>query len=120
MEKTKDKEEVVQTTYDFNCLSCNMNEKAHYKGTNPPFSRNVVLKYRSYIMKDPFSPPGKGEILVLGSDCQLCEKQVCLSKTCSVFYGKTYCLDCVHKSLDKFPVEIRSKLNSTETLVPET
>ncbi|VVC94830.1 unnamed protein product [Leptidea sinapis] len=55
-QKTKEEDLVV---YDFICTSCNLTEKAHYKGTNPPFSRNISLKYPSYIMKDPFSPPGK-------------------------------------------------------------
>lgn len=91
MEEAKPKEEPV--VYDFQCISCELNEKAHYKGSCPPFSRNILLKYPSYVMKDPFSPPGKGEILVLGSDCSVCEKPVCINKECSFFYSKTYCLD---------------------------
>lgn len=109
-EKSKSQEEPVHIIYDFKCSSCNMNEKAHYKGTNPPFSRNIVLKYPSYIMKDPFSPPGKGEILVLGSDCALCDRTVCVNKECSLFYTKIYCLECANKNIDKFPVEIRTKV----------
>lgn len=109
MEDTK-KEEPVHIVYDFQCSACGINEKAHYKGTNPPFSRNMVLKYPSYIMKDPFSPPGKGEILVLGADCSLCDKTVCIKKECSLFYNKSYCLDCVHENIDKFPAQIKIRL----------
>ena len=110
MEATTPKEEPEHIVYDFKCTSCGIDEKPHYKGTNPPFSRNIVLKYPSYVMKDPFSPPGKGEILVLGSDCVNCEQNVCISKECSLFYKKMYCLDCANKLLETFPVEIKSKI----------
>lgn len=109
-QKEKPTEESVQVLHEFKCSSCNINEKAHYKGTNPPFSRNIVLKYPSYVMKDPFSPPGKGEILVLGADCNICEKSVCISKNCSIFYHKTYCLDCAYQNVDSFPIEIKNKV----------
>lgn len=113
MDKTQSKEskdESAPETYNFKCTACGMTEEAHYKGTNPPFSRKIELKHPSYVMKDPFSPPGKGEILVLGGDCDLCQKPVCISKQCSMFYLKTYCLECVRSSLDKFPPELTSKL----------
>lgn len=110
MAELKPKEDSVPVVHDFKCSSCNINEKAHYKGTSPPFSRNIDLKYPSYIMKDPFSPPGKGEILILGADCASCDKTVCVNKKCSLFYLKTYCLDCAQRSIEKFPVEIRNKV----------
>ncbi|CAG9789150.1 unnamed protein product [Diatraea saccharalis] len=109
--------EVTQVEYDFKCASCNLNEKAHYKGTTPPFSRNVILKYSSYVMKDPFSPPGKGEIIVLGADCAICKKTVCISKECSLFYSKLFCLSCVYDSIDKFPVEIKSKVMQVKNAI---
>lgn len=108
--EVKIKEEPVQIVYDFICSNCDLEEKAHYKGIKPPFSRNIVLRYPSYVMKDPFSPPGKGEILVLGSDCALCDKPVCISRECSVFYLKTYCLDCANKNIETLPLEIRSRI----------
>ncbi|KOB73456.1 hypothetical protein OBRU01_10720, partial [Operophtera brumata] len=107
LEDSKTKEEAVQIVYDFKCSNCNLNEKAHYKGQKPPFSRNIVLRHPSYVMKDPFSPPGKGEILVIGSDCAICDKPVCISKDCSLFYIKSYCLDCANKHYETFPVEIK-------------
>lgn len=103
-------EDATPVLHNFICSSCSMVEKVHYKGSTPPFSRNIVLKYPSYVMKDPFSPPGKGEILILGSDCASCEKPVCISKECSIFYLKTYCLDCALRDVDSFPIEIRLKL----------
>ncbi|KPJ18089.1 UPF0595 protein CG11755 [Papilio machaon] len=106
--------EEKELVYDFNCVSCNLNEKAHYKGTKPPFSRNIILKYPSYVMKDPFSPPGKGEVLMLGADCAICDKPVCISKECSIFYMKLFCINCAKQSLEKFPVEIQSKINSNK------
>lgn len=111
MQDSKHKEDTAPVVYNFQCVNCNMNEKANYKGIKPPFSRNIVLKYPSYVMKDPFSPPGTGEILVLGADCAMCNKSVCINKDCSLFYQKTYCLDCVNNSLDKFPAEVCNKIS---------
>ncbi|XP_061721534.1 cysteine-rich DPF motif domain-containing protein 1 [Cydia pomonella] len=108
MGDSKPKEEPI--LYEFACSSCNLAETADYKGTSPPFSRNIDLKYPSYVMKDPFSPPGKGEILVLGADCVKCNKPVCIGKDCSLFYLKMYCLDCAQNSAEEFPVEIKSKI----------
>ncbi|KAJ0173739.1 hypothetical protein K1T71_010888 [Dendrolimus kikuchii] len=108
VKKTED--EPIQISYNFRCALCNVNEKVHYKGTTPPFSRNIVLKYPSYIMKDPFSPPGKGEILVLGADCSVCDRPVCVSKHCSLFFVKTFCLDCAKTSIHTFPIEIKNKV----------
>lgn len=108
------KEEPVHSVYDFHCSACGINEKAHYKGISPPFSRNVVLKYPSYVMKDPFSPPGKGEILVLGADCSLCDKTVCINKECSLFFIKNFCLDCVQKNIEQFPAEIKLRLSQKQ------
>lgn len=110
----KTKEEPVHIVYEFKCSICGLNENAQYKGTKPPFSRNVVLKHSSYVMKDPFSPPGKGEILVLGADCAVCENPICISKECSLFYNKTYCLECAHKCLNTFPAEIKTKIASVK------
>lgn len=116
MDEFKHKEEPVHIIHDFKCAICNINEKAQYKGTNPPFSRNIVLKYPSYVMKDPFSPPGKGDILVLGADCATCNRTVCVNKECSLFYSKTFCLDCVCSSIDKFPKEIKTKMTQLKKL----
>lgn len=102
--------ECVQTVYDFKCSQCGMFEQAHYKGTDPPFSRKIELKYPSYVMKDPFSPPGNGEVLILGADCAICEKIVCISKQCSIFYLKMYCMQCVQDSIDLFPTELTKKM----------
>lgn len=96
---------------DFKCSICNLHEKVHYKGTSPPFSRGTVLKYSSYVMKDPFSPPGKGEILVLGGDCCVCGNPVCINKDCSLFYSKMFCINCALQNITSFPLEIQQKLN---------
>ncbi|CAG4986468.1 unnamed protein product [Colias eurytheme] len=108
--ETSKKADDAPVHYDFTCTGCGLIEKAHYKGTNPPFSRNIELKYSSYIMKDPFSPPGKGEIMVIGADCATCDKAVCIGKECSIFYCKSYCLQCAKASIDNFPAEIKSKI----------
>ncbi|CAK1583473.1 unnamed protein product [Parnassius mnemosyne] len=107
----------VEVGYEFTCTSCSLSEKAHYKGTKPPFSRNIVLKYPSYVMKDPFSPTGKGEILMLGSDCSICDRPVCISKDCSIFYKQIFCLNCAQNSIEKFPVEIKVKINQCKKYI---
>lgn len=108
--KTKDDGSQAVITHAFVCARCGLSETIHYKGKNPPFSRKTELKYPSYVMKDPFSPPGNGEILIMGSDCAICEEPVCVDKQCSLFYLRTYCLECVKKTVDKLPQEITNKL----------
>jgi hypothetical protein len=101
---------------DFKCSSCSMTEKVDYFGTKPPFTRNIELHEESYVMKDPFTVPpsrhGKRSFteyfIVLGSHCALCQSIVC--KDCSLFYKSTFCFECAHSQVHKFPLEIQSKI----------
>lgn len=92
----------------FICSSCKLMEKFNYKGTKPPFARNILYLEECYVMKDPFSLPGRGEVLVLGGDCSLCQKAIC--SACSIFYTKRFCKDCANDNLKNFPPQLQTKI----------
>ncbi|XP_011306550.1 cysteine-rich DPF motif domain-containing protein 1, partial [Fopius arisanus] len=93
----------------FKCFRCSLEERFDYKGTKPPFSRAIVYLEECYIMKDPFTPPNKGQVLVLGGDCSICGQSVCLS--CSIFYAKRFCKECANNN-DNLPKQLQSKIKS--------
>ncbi|XP_038267974.1 cysteine-rich DPF motif domain-containing protein 1 isoform X1 [Dermochelys coriacea] len=72
------------------------------------------LLEESYVMKDPFIPD-KDKFLILGSQCSLCNRRVCVGTECSLFYSKRFCLPCVNENLQEFPLEIRHDLNKRKS-----
>lgn len=94
----------------FTCTSCGLSENYDYKGKQPPFSKLINFTNDCYVMKDPFSPLNKGQFLILGSDCELCCKPYCQSTECSLFYVKFYCYTCAKQNIQKFPVQVQSRL----------
>lgn len=90
------------------CFCCNLEEYYNYKGCKPPFAKHLLFTEDCYIMKDPFSPPGKGEILVLGADCSICNKTVCME--CSFYYTKRFCKKCALKNIKNFPIMFEKKI----------
>ncbi|XP_063991683.1 cysteine-rich DPF motif domain-containing protein 1 [Diachasmimorpha longicaudata] len=93
----------------FRCFLCPLEEHFDYRGSKPPFSRDILYLEECYIMRDPFSPPNKGEVLVLGGDCSLCERTVCLG--CSIFYTKRFCKECANNNVN-LPIQLQSKVKS--------
>lgn len=102
----------------FKCESCGFAIDCDYKGTRPPFSKNINFIEDCYVMKDPFSPPpgtassksNSEYFLVIGADCDRCNSVVCAAATCSLFYRKTYCCECAQQSISTFPLEVQSKI----------
>lgn len=102
----------------FKCENCGFVAVCNYKGTTPPFSKNIKFTEECYVMQDPFSPPpgnatsksNSEYFIVIGADCCSCTKVVCAATTCSLFYQKSYCFDCAHQSITSFPLEIQSKI----------
>lgn len=102
----------------FRCESCGFVATCNYKGTAPPFSKNIKFAEECYIMQDPFSPPpgnassksNSEYFIVIGADCCDCSKVICAASICSIFYQKTYCFNCAHQSISSFPLEIQSKI----------
>lgn len=95
------------------CSSCPLEEKYDYKGKNPPFAKHLIFSEECYIMKDPFSPPNRGEVLVLGGDCKICNNPVCIE--CSIYLNNRFCNKCAMKNIKSFPLETHKrikKLNS--------
>ncbi|XP_066285595.1 cysteine-rich DPF motif domain-containing protein 1-like [Branchiostoma lanceolatum] len=94
---------------DFACSLCNISAPYDYLGTTPPYAKSIVLLEKAYVMKDQFTP-GKEGHLVLGADCCLCGKCVCLGQDCSLFYTKRFCLPCVLQNIQEFPLEIQEEV----------
>lgn len=106
---------------NFQCANCSFTELCDYKGLHPPFAKKIQFHEECYVMQDPFSPPpGKLSdksnseyFIVIGSDCISCRNPVCAAGSCSIFYGRTFCLHCAYKSILSFPVEIQSKIRKS-------
>ncbi|XP_021372041.1 cysteine-rich DPF motif domain-containing protein 1-like isoform X1 [Mizuhopecten yessoensis] len=100
-----DDEEKVKT---FICKQCDFSSNFQYFGSKPPFLKSILLLEEAYIKKDPFS--SDCGIITLGSHCHHCKLSVCCSTSCSIFYTKRFCLDCVEKNINELPMEIRQEI----------
>lgn len=94
----------------FRCTYCSLQERYDFKGSKPPFARQIVYSEECYVMRDPFSLPNKGEVLILGSDCSICEKSVCLG--CSIYFGKRFCSKCAVTNMNILPVQLHPKIKN--------
>lgn len=94
----------------FTCTKCGLQERYFYKGRNPPSNKKIVFLEDCYVMKDPFSPPNKNQFLLLGSECSLCNKAVCQSPNCSIFYTRRFCRSCAEENMEHFPAAVQIKL----------
>lgn len=114
--EVKDEKPEEPEKINFKCSSCQMSELVDYFGRSPPFTKNFELVEDSYVMRDPFTaPPSKHGsrsfteyFIVLGSDCSMCGLTVC--RECSLFYSRTFCYICSQSVIDRFPLEIQSKI----------
>ena len=97
----------------FACNFCGLKEHFDFKGSKPPFARQLLFLEECYIMKDPFSPLNKGETLVLGADCNFCQKSVCLD--CSIFYTKRFCKNCALQNINQLPVQLHKRIKELST-----
>ena len=94
----------------FSCAYCPLEEHYDYKGAKPPFARQIHFSEDSYIMRDPMSLPNRGEVLVLGADCNICKKTVCLA--CSLFYAKRFCSQCASTCIPNLPTQLHGKIKT--------
>ncbi|XP_019371484.1 PREDICTED: cysteine-rich DPF motif domain-containing protein 1 [Gavialis gangeticus] len=109
-----DTDKEVQPKGVFECQLCGLTAPYSYYGQKPPNTRSIVLLEESYVMKDPFTPD-KDKFLILGSQCSLCTRRVCVGTECSLFYTKRFCLPCVKKNLEEFPLEIQDDLDKKKS-----
>lgn len=95
------------------CAFCSLEEHYDYKGRKPPFARQIYFSEDCYVMKDPWSAPNKAQVLVIGGDCSLCEKSICLG--CSIFYTKRFCRECANEKIDSFPSQLHTKIKNLKS-----
>ncbi|XP_053894470.1 cysteine-rich DPF motif domain-containing protein 1 isoform X4 [Malaclemys terrapin pileata] len=87
-----DSRKEAQPKGDFECQLCGLTAPYSYYGQKPPNTHSVVLLEESYVMKDPFVPD-KDKFLILGSQCSLCNRRVCVGTVLAV-KGKSCITDC--------------------------
>ncbi|XP_072452699.1 cysteine-rich DPF motif domain-containing protein 1 isoform X2 [Notamacropus eugenii] len=99
----------------FECQLCGLTAPYSYMGQKPPNACTVLLLEECYVLKDPFTSD-KDKFLILGSQCSLCSKLVCVGPECSLFYSKRFCLPCVRENLSAFPQEIQQDVEKRHSL----
>ncbi|KAA0190474.1 hypothetical protein FBUS_07182 [Fasciolopsis buskii] len=81
----------------FCCSVCNFLIPFDTKGRKSKFlSSDVHILEDVYIMRDPFADDNLGGIII-GADCLICKKMVCVSPACSTFLKERYCRFCYAK-----------------------
>lgn len=78
----------------FHCSVCDLKIRYDYKGDKPPFfKKDIKLLESVYCIRDPFADDNLGGI-ILGGDCSVCRRSVCISQDCSTYNMKRYCICC--------------------------
>lgn len=101
---------IVNIKY-FECSTCVLRVQFEYFGKDPPWYKHFHLLEEAYVIEDPFSPPKRRKIIILGAHCVKCNRIVCKDTTCSVYFEGTYCVNCAKTNIDLFPDSVRGKLN---------
>ncbi|XP_078474643.1 cysteine-rich DPF motif domain-containing protein 1 isoform X2 [Lampetra planeri] len=99
----------------FVCTVCKLHAPYNYYGRKPFYAKALELKEDSYTCQDPFETE-RGQLLVLGSNCSLCQRVVCTSQDCSLFYTRRFCLECIKQHISEFPAEIQFELKKRGVL----
>uniref|UniRef100_T2MAW4 Cysteine-rich DPF motif domain-containing protein 1 n=1 Tax=Hydra vulgaris TaxID=6087 RepID=T2MAW4_HYDVU len=89
----------------FECTQCKLMFKYDKYCQLVNLTSNIFFLEEVYYINNPFDN-SVSIPLVLGANCSVCCCTICVSSSCSVFYTKRFCRNCVAKSLDCFPVEV--------------
>ncbi|CAI2337972.1 unnamed protein product [Caenorhabditis sp. 36 PRJEB53466] len=110
-EAATNEEQLIDPFIDFECHVCHLTEKCRFGDLNV-----VDGRYESpvYFMRDPFKPPSRDrakkpcldDFLVLGAPCSSCNQPVCMSDSCSFFFGVNFCAPCVSRERRRFPPQL--------------
>mmetsp|Transcript_1802 Transcript_1802/g.2632 ORF Transcript_1802/g.2632 Transcript_1802/m.2632 type:complete len:107 (+) Transcript_1802:27-347(+) len=94
---------------EFTCSSCQVEFPFTYYSNRLRRCDALILLENAYIYveRSRESERQTNIPLILGSRCDLCRKDVCHSKACSLFYTKRYCRDCFVSNADSFPSELQ-------------
>lgn len=87
----------------FACSVCGFSVPEAEHGRRPSFNASIVFLEDAYYMRDPLAGDTARPV-VLGGACAACERLVCASPRCSLFYAKRICTDCLQRP------EIRAQL----------
>ena len=110
--KDEKKEDIFEKKVQFQCALCGLCEMCQYKGTAPPFVKNLLEFTEScYVMVDPFTARQSrfgNNFLVLGGECDSCHVTVCVE--CSIYFTKRFCVKCAQFNINEFPKDVQSRI----------
>ena len=110
--KDEKKEDIFEKKVQFQCELCGLCEMCQYKGTAPPFVKNLLEFTEScYVMVDPFTARQSrfgNNFLVLGGECDSCHVTVCVE--CSIYFTKRFCVKCAQFNINEFPKDVQSRI----------
>eukprot|EP00916_Digyalum_oweni_P002280 GHVL01004159.1.p1 GENE.GHVL01004159.1~~GHVL01004159.1.p1 ORF type:complete len:120 (-),score=11.83 GHVL01004159.1:118-477(-) len=94
----------------FCCTYCNFEVPYDYFGEKPKYDHER-LQYLEpvFALRSPFSGATSRSIAV-GALCCECGRQVCLQESCSIFFTKRFCRDCIVNNRDAFPPAERREI----------
>ena len=123
-----DKKEITPPKV-FKCEICKLHSNYNYYGTKPlerhqetnvqssssksssSRKEDITLLEKCFVCDDPFLENKSRNYLILGSRCNRCQKMICVSSKCSLFYyTKRFCINCAAEYVDEFPNEIKTEL----------
>lgn len=80
----------------FACYRCGFSGCYDNRGRLPAFCRSVhCVESSAYVVYDPLVAVKRDRRpVLLGADCSACRRPVCCSSECSVFYVRTFCVEC--------------------------
>ena len=91
---------------EFICSICGTSFSYERYGKCKDAKANLYMLEDVFSMRDPFSMRNTFP-LILGGICTICSRNICMDTTCSLFYTKRFCTDCVKSNVKDFPDEIR-------------
>ena len=110
--KDEKKEDIFEKKVQFQCELCGLCEMCQYKGTAPPFVKNLLEFTEScYVMVDPFTARQSrfgNNFLVLGGECDACHVTVCVE--CSIYFTMRFCVKCAQFNINEFPKDVQSRI----------
>mmetsp|Transcript_3609 Transcript_3609/g.3718 ORF Transcript_3609/g.3718 Transcript_3609/m.3718 type:complete len:118 (+) Transcript_3609:335-688(+) len=80
---------------------------------------SIIFLEDVYLIKDPFIETGLIMPIAVGGKCAICQNDVCMDNSCSIFYKEQYCANCLHTHAADLPSEVinifnkRSNTNQT-------
>ena len=107
----------LERHYSIEMSHQSMSETTKEKQKHSRKHESIELIENCYVCDDPFDGHNRASYLVLGSNCNVCNKMVCVGTQCSFFYyTKRFCFVCASSEEKvgrhgEFPAEINNEID---------